>query len=291
MPRKLIDFPKRLESLPQELINNTVFAALEEDMGKEGDLTCKAAFGGLGPPVWSRVLSKEEGVICGIEIFVSVYRALDPALEISIFKNDGDFVTAGQTIIEIGGSASSIISGERTALNFLGLLSGISTNVRSLTDMIAEFPVKILDTRKTLPNLRLFQKYAVAKGGGYNHRIGLFDMILIKENHIMAAGGISSAVRKARSNYPGAVIETEVRNIGEAIEAKNTDADIIMLDNMDNPSIGKAVSILKDEKYIEVSGNIGKPRLLELAKTGVDFISMGSLTHTIRPLDLSLLIL
>jgi nicotinate-nucleotide pyrophosphorylase (carboxylating) len=291
LPRRIIDFPKRLLSLPQELVNRTVLSAIEEDLGKEGDLTSMSVLSDLRVPVWSHVISREDGIICGIDIFTSVYRAIDPALEISALKKDGDSIKKGETIIEMRGNASSITSGERTALNFLGILSGISTNVHSLAEKITNYPVRILDTRKTLPNLRLFQKYAVAVGGGFNHRIGLFDMILIKDNHIMAAGGIRGAVKKARRAYPALIIETEVRNMAEAREALETEADIIMLDNMDNSSVKKAVSVLKDEKYIEASGNVNDSLLIELAGTGVDFISMGSLTHTISPLDLSLLII
>ncbi len=290
MARKTIPFPFRIDTLPEALIRNTVIAALEEDLGKPGDITSMSTLSDIKGNSNSMVISKDDGVICGIDIFKSVFMEVDPSLVIKEKKKDGDKVKNGETVIEISGKSASITSGERTALNFLGLLSGISTNVHSLVSLIKGCTSKLIDTRKTLPNLRLFQKYAVAKGGGFNHRMGLFDMILIKDNHIAAAGGVQKAVRKARKAFPGIIIEVEVRNIDEAGEALGTDADIIMLDNMDSGNVKIALDLLKSEKYVEASGNIDESKLVELAQLGVDFISMGSLTHTIRPLDLSLLI-
>ncbi len=291
MLRKKISFPKRIKSIPQEIINKSVLSALEEDLGVEGDITSLSTLSGNNKKVQSKAVARENGVICGAAVFRSVYKVLDPSLKVKILKKDGETVKKGDKIIEITGNAASITTGERTAMNFLGLMSGISTKVRHLVSSLKNYPVKLLDTRKTLPGLRYFQKYAVAVGGGYNHRIGLFDMILIKENHIAAAGGITPAVKKARDSYPGSIIEIEIQNLKEAEEVLYTEADIVMLDNMDDATVKKALIILKKDKYIEVSGNIDEARLLKLAGLGVDFISMGSLTHTVKPLDLSLLIL
>jgi nicotinate-nucleotide pyrophosphorylase (carboxylating) len=290
MPKKIIPFPQRIDCVPEALMKSTVSAALREDLGEIGDITSLSTLADIKKNVISSVISREEGVVCGLDIFISVYKQIDPLLVIKKEKNDGDLVIKDDILIEISGNPVSITSGERTALNFLGLLSGISTNVHSLVSLIKGSSAKLLDTRKTLPNLRLFQKYAVAKGGGYNHRMGLFDMVLIKDNHITSSGGIEEAVRKARNAFPDQVIEVEIRNSDEVREALFTDADIIMLDNMDNENVKKAITLIKNDKYIEISGNIDRNRLVELANLGVDFISMGALTHNLRPLDLSLLI-
>ncbi|MGA2141316.1 MAG: carboxylating nicotinate-nucleotide diphosphorylase [Brevinematales bacterium] len=295
MPKKIIPFPGRLGSIPSEIIKKAVSAALEEDLGAAGDITSLYTLTGPGNQGGSvlraEVIAKEDGIVCGIGIFMSVYREIDPDLAFKIFIEDGQNVSRGGIIAEITGNSSSITTGERTALNFLGLLSGISTNVNNLASLVRGTGLKILDTRKTLPGLRIFQKYAVAVGGGWNHRMGLFDMVLIKDNHIAAAGGIENAVGKARSRGgPGIVIEVEAGSLEEARIALGTSADIVMLDNMDNSDVKAAAALLKNDKYIEVSGNIGRDRLAELAEIGVDFVSMGSLTHTVRPLDLSLLI-
>lgn len=290
MPKIEIDFPKRMDKIPPIQMKKIVDLSIEEDIGREGDITSRSILGRMHIDSNAVILAKEEGVICGTDIVKYVYSLIDKTLKLDVLITDGSAVKSKDIIIKIEGNAGSITRGERTALNFLGLLSGVSTKVNRLTGLIKNYNTKLLDTRKTIPGLRALQKYAVYKGGGFNHRIGLYDMILIKENHITSSGGITNAVSLAKAMYPGIVIETEVETLDQVKEALQTKTDIIMLDDMDNETVKKALLIIDNEKYVEVSGNVDEKRLVELAQIGVDYVSMGALTHTVKPLDISLLI-
>lgn len=290
MNLRCVDFPKQMKHISPALMERVIVLALEEDLGTAGDITAQSVLGAVEEPKTARIISKESGVICGLEVLKTVYHKIDNRLTIELLKNEGDWVEKGDRIVQIEGRAIAITKGERTALNFLGMMSGVATKTRILSDLIKNYHTKLIDTRKTIPGLREFQKYAVYIGGGFNHRIGLYDMVLIKDNHIAAAGGITKAVALARSAHPEMVVEVETESLDQVEEALGTDADIIMLDNMDNSSIRKALNTIGTAKLTEVSGNVDEKRLVELAKIGVDFVSMGGLTHTIKPLDLSLLI-
>lgn len=289
MRKREIFFPRQLKYLSDSKIESIVADALKEDVGN-GDIT-SSILSSSDRIVKAIVIAKTGGVLCGLKVFEKVYRTIDPEIKIDFKNNEGELVNPMTKVADITGRASSITIGERVALNFLMFMSGIATRVNHLVKRIKKYPTKILDTRKTIPGLREIQKYAVAIGGGYNHRMGLYDMVLIKENHISAIGGIERAVKLAREKYANVPIEVEVSNIKEVREALRTDVDIIMLDNFDNALVKKALSILKGRKYVEISGNVDEKRLVELAAMGVDFVSMGSLTHTVKPMDLSLLII
>lgn len=291
MPKKSIDFPKKITNLNYEKLKHLIELSIKEDFGDKGDITSRTLLKELKNNVEAKVIAKDNGVICGLEIVNIVYNYINPDIKIEIFKKDGDLVSKGDIILKLYGIPLSITEGERISLNFLGMMSGISTKVNRLVELIKGSTTKLLDTRKTLPGLREIEKYAVSIGGGYNHRLGLYDMILIKDNHIAAVGSIKRAVELAKEQFPeNMVIEIEVGNLNQVEEALTTEADILMLDNMNNQMIKEAIKLINNEKYIEVSGNVDENRLIELAEIGVDFVSMGALTHTIKPLDLSLLI-
>jgi nicotinate-nucleotide pyrophosphorylase (carboxylating) len=293
MSKRIIPFPKKIEKLSPFFLKNLIELAVREDLNGIGDITSVTCFKEIKDEIkTAKVIAKEDGIVCGVDVFKTVYETATSSLltEIEILKTDGSNVRRGETVIRIKGRASSIAVPERIALNFLGLLSGVATKANRLSSSIAHTSAKLLDTRKTIPGLRELQKYAVAIGGGFNHRIGLYDMILIKDNHIRAVGSIGKAVSLAGETYPEIVIEVETGTIAEVEEALKTDADIIMLDNMDNPTVAKALTLIEGEKWVEVSGNIDEHRLVELAQMGVDFISMGALTHSVSPLDFSLLV-
>ena len=261
--------------------------ALEEDFGP-GDITTEACVP-LHTPARGRFIAKAPGVICGVEILSRVFALLDPAAQVTQRVSDGDRVEAGAVIAEIHGPARSILSGERLALNLLCHLSGIATQTAEAVAQVAGTGAKICDTRKTTPGLRVLEKYAVRTGGGVNHRFGLFDGVLIKDNHIVAAGGISPAVEAARRLCPHTIkIEVETESLKQVEEALIAGADIIMLDNMDLSTMGEAVSLINGRCLTEASGNMGDKDLKAVAETGVDFISIGALTHTVRILDISL---
>jgi nicotinate-nucleotide pyrophosphorylase (carboxylating) len=291
--KKGIDFPKRIERLSDEMLRSVVHSAIIEDLDGRGDITTTALFGELSEASRTgRIFAKESGIVCGVYVAARVYSMVSSSISIEIehHKKDGEFVNQGDTLMVIKGKPSAITTGERIALNFLGLLSGISTKVNRYVKLLDGTPTKLLDTRKTLPGLRELQKYAVATGGGYNHRLGLYDMILIKDNHIAAVGSVARAVELAKKAYPMVTVEIETATLEQVAEAVETDADILMLDNMDNDMVREAMKIIDGAKHIEVSGNIDEKRLRELGDIGVDFVSMGELTHTVKNLDLSLLI-
>ncbi|OHD53628.1 MAG: nicotinate-nucleotide diphosphorylase (carboxylating) [Spirochaetes bacterium GWF1_51_8] len=290
--REGLDFPKRIQKVSPGLLKDLIEIAVREDLDGIGDITTQALFKNISEDTRSaRVTAKERGVVCGIDVALAVYSIVSnqSGVEIMPRKLDGEIAEKGETILTLKGRPSGITTGERIALNFMGILSGVATKTRRYADLISGSSTRLLDTRKTLPGMRELQKYAVATGGGYNHRMGLYDMILIKDNHISAVRSLTKAVELAKAAYPFVPIEVETTTIEQVAEAVETEADILMLDNMNNDLVREALRIIGGSKYIEVSGNVDEKRLVELAGIGADFVSMGELTHTVKPLDLSLL--
>ncbi len=268
-------------------VKRIIKAALEEDIG-QGDITTQAVVP-EGTTVSGRFIAKQEGIICGIEIARQVFSLLDKRIEFTPLTSDGEKAGEGDVIATISGPAAGILSGERLALNFLQRLSGIASKTALLAEMTKGTKAVVTDTRKTTPGLRILEKYAVRTGGGKNHRFNLAGGLLIKDNHIRAAGGIGKAVEAARKNAPpGFKTEVEVENLGQLEEALEAGADIIMLDNMDIAGMKKAVKIVDGRALTEASGNINESNLKEVALTGIDFISAGALTHSAAALDISL---
>lgn len=268
-------------------IDRLIDIAFDEDFAQYGDVTTDAVFpNGLGDGTYV-LKAKDNGILCGKEVFEMVFKKLDPSLQVTFMHSDGDSVSYGDVVAEINGKIASILKGERTALNFICYLSAIATRTNEFVKAVA--PVKILDTRKTLPGYRHLAKYAVACGGAVNHRIGLYDMVMIKDNHIDGAGGIAQAVNRVREKWGNKYkIEVETRNLAEVEEAVQLNVDRIMLDNMDNETIAKAVKIINGKTEIEASGNMTLERVKTLAGSGVDFISVGELTHSVKVFDFSL---
>jgi nicotinate-nucleotide pyrophosphorylase (carboxylating) len=235
------------------------------------------------------MVAKSAGIIAGLDVAAQVFRTLSPDIIWKAFVNDGDKVEKGDLILEITGAYRALLTGERLALNFLQRMSGIATMTANFVNAVSGYKTKILDTRKTVPGLRLLDKYAVMIGGGTNHRIGLYDMVLIKDNHIKVAGGISKAVAQIKKSVPdGIKIEVETTTIEEVNEALAAGVDIIMLDNMTNTTMADAVKIINGRAKVEASGNMTMERLKEVAATGVDYISIGALTHSVIAFDISM---
>ncbi len=280
-----------------KLTDELIKKALSEDLGN-GDVTTDAI---VPPEIVSTafLFNKASGVLAGIDVAKKVFYRVDPKLEFNEYYRDGDQINNGQKIAEITGSVASILKGERTALNFLGRMSGIATQTDGFVKIIEGCHAKILDTRKTIPTMRHLDKYAVRVGGGSNHRFGLFDMVLIKDNHIAVAGGIRIAVDEVVSslkNKDQMKIEVECKTYDEVLEAVYTQVDIIMLDNMEIQEIEKSIEAIreastKNDRIIrtEVSGNINADNIKDIAETGVDYISIGSLTHSVVSHDFTLL--
>lgn len=267
-------------------IEKNVTAALTEDLGS-GDLTASLI------PAAARghatVVSREVAVLCGTAWFDACFRRLDPALGIEWMAQDGDAVSPGQTLCRIEGRARAMLSAERPALNFLQTLSAVATRTRQFVDAVRGARAVIVDTRKTLPGLRLAEKYAVTCGGGQNHRLGLYDGILIKENHILAAGGITPALKQARNiAAPTTMIQVEVENLPQLEEALVAGAKLILLDNFSLDALRQAVRITAGRAVLEASGGVRLDTVRAIAETGVDRISVGALTKDIRAVDLSL---
>ncbi len=258
--------------------------ALAEDLGA-GDITTEAT---VPPTARARgtFLVKSECVLAGIDVAIEVFRQLDPEVEATFRKHDGERCGPGDTIGELVGRARALLAGERTALNFLQRLSGIATRARQFVDAAAERTI-VLDTRKTTPTLRALEKYAVRTGGATNHRVGLFDAILIKDNHVRLAGGVAVAVARARQCRPGSCIEVEVEGLAEVDEALDAGADVILLDNMLLPDIREAVRRARGRARVEISGGVTLERMGELAATGADCVSVGALTHSAPAVDIS----
>ncbi len=261
--------------------------ALNEDLGG-GDITTNSLIP-IDLQAKATMVAKSSGVIAGLAVAEYVFKSLDQGILWKTYVCDGDHVTKGDSILEISGSYRALLSGERLALNFLQRMSGIATMTDNYKNQLLGLDVKILDTRKTVPGLRLLDKYAVRIGGGTNHRIGLYDMVLIKDNHIKVAGGITNAVEQIKKTLPDNIkIEVETTTIDEVNEALAVGADIIMLDNMENNTMRECVRIINRKAKVEASGNMTIERLKEVAETGVDFISIGALTHSVVALDISM---
>jgi nicotinate-nucleotide pyrophosphorylase (carboxylating) len=274
-----------VELPPPETIERDVCRALEEDIGS-GDVTADLL--PAGAAARARVVTREAAVLCGTAWFDACFQELDAGVEIEWLAHDGDHVHAGALLCRIEGPARALVTAERTALNFLQSLSGTATVTSQFVEAIRGTRTTILDTRKTLPGLRLAQKYAVRVGGGANHRMGLHDAVLIKENHIATAGSIAAAVSRARALHPGLLVETEVENFGELREALAAGADRIMLDEFELHELSQAVVEVDGRVPLEVSGSVGIDRVRAIAETGVDFVSIGALTKHVRAVDLSM---
>ncbi len=271
--------------MTQEEIDNMVQRALREDLG-DGDVT--AALIPANIVSQARVISREAAVLCGRRWFDSVFRQLDPTVEIHWQVADGDAIAPEQVLCRLQGRARVLLSGERTALNFLQTLSGTATLAHRYHEQVKDLPVTVLDTRKTIPGLRLAQKYAVRCGGCSNHRMGLYDGVLIKENHILACGSISAAIAQARASAPALPIEVEVENLEELSEALENNADIILLDNFDQQMLQRAVTLNRGRSRLEASGGITLENIRRIAQSGVDYISVGALTKDVQAVDLSM---
>ncbi len=271
-------------------IRDQVSAALKEDLGGalNASLDITANLIDSNVRASATIITREPCVICGVAWVNQAFALIDESIILEWHVKDGDKVDANTTLVSLTGPARGILTAERTALNFLQTLSGTATVTASYAALLANSNTKILDTRKTLPGLRLAQKYAVRCGGGQNHRVGLFDAFLIKENHIFSCGGIENAVNRARDTMPGKPVEVEVENLDELQQALSAGADIVMLDNFNNDQIQQAVALNKGQCKLEVSGNITDERLTSLSKLGVDYISSGALTKHVQAIDLSL---
>ena len=273
-------------------LDELIRMALREDIG-DGDHSTLACI----PPDacgTAQMVAKQDGILCGAEVGETVFHIVDPSLKVTLLKHDGDTVAKGDKIMIVEGHSGSILTAERTALNYMQRLSGIATETNRMVRMLDGLQTRLLDTRKTTPNMRLLEKYAVACGGGTNHRIGLYDMIMLKDNHIDFAGGIEAAIDRTR-NYlkekgKDLRIEIEVRNLDELRRVlAHGGVDRIMLDNFDIPTLREAVKLIDHRYETEASGGITDLTLRPYAETGVDFISVGALTHHIKSLDISLI--
>ncbi len=276
--------------LEQIAVEKIIRSALEEDLGW-GDVTTDSTIP-ADTEIKGRFIAKEEGVVCGLGVVGTVFRILDETVVFEPLVQEGQKVAKGDIIAHISGKARSILKGERTGLNLLQRMSGIASMTRRFADQAAGTSARIADTRKTAPGLRILDKYAVRMGGGYNHRFNLSDMVLIKDNHIKAAGGITPAVRAAKARLSHAVkIEVEVESLLELDEAIRAGADIVMLDNMSLDMMREATGLAAGRVLLEASGNValqGERSIRKIAETGVDIISIGALTHSVAAMDISL---
>ena len=273
------------QQLLEQSIQLNIQQALQEDIG-DGDIT--ALLTPEDEQATATIISREDMILAGQPWVNALIAAFDPSVQITWLKNDGDLVLANETIFKLAGSARSLLTVERPALNFVQTLSAVASKTAEYVKQLDGLNTKLLDTRKTLPGLRIAQKYAVAVGGGQNHRLGLFDAFLIKENHIMAAGGIAQAIAKAHQIAPGKPVEVEVETWAELDQALEAQADIVMLDNFSQQQMIDAVKHVEGRCKLEASGNITIANLREVATTGVDYISMGVLTKDVKAVDLSM---
>lgn len=273
--------------LPQFYIDDIIKKALEEDINYLDTATAYVI--PEDALTTAKFISKAEGVLCGIDVAMRVFRLLDPECEYSVYKKDGDKIEKGDVIAIMKGKASMLLQGERTALNLLQHMSGIASATNECVELVKGTGVSIADTRKTLPGLRALQKYAVTCGGGKNHRYNLSDCAMLKDNHIDAGGGITATVKKLRKKIGHTVkIEVETRNMDEVKEAVSAGADIIMLDNMTAAEMKEAVIYIDGRALTEASGNITAENIREKASSGIDIISMGTLTHSVKAFDISM---
>ena len=277
--------------IPPAEIERVVRQAIEEDLGW-GDVTTDSL---IDPALRATgaIIAREPGVLAGREVAARVFTLIDPSVEVTPHKADGESLAKGDRVLTVGGPAASLLRAERTALNFLQRLSGVATQTRRYVDRLEGLPAKVIDTRKTTPGLRSLEKYAVRCGGGHNHRHGLGDGVLIKDNHLVALGlaglGIADAVRRARAGIPHTIkIEVEADTLDQVKEALEAGSDLILLDNMTPEELRTAVQMADGRAVLEASGGITLETIREVAETGVDLISVGALTHSVRALDLSL---
>ncbi|MDH3901315.1 MAG: carboxylating nicotinate-nucleotide diphosphorylase [Gammaproteobacteria bacterium] len=274
-----------LEVLDEDLLQD-VRTALSEDIGS-GDITAALVPG--EETVMATVISRETAVLCGMAWFNAVFAELDTGINVNWQARDGETIRPNQVLCTLAGHAAPILTGERTALNFLQTLSGTATLARHYADAVSGLPVRILDTRKTIPGLRQAQKYAVRTGGCHNHRMGLYDGILIKENHIAAAGSIAAAVAAARATSPGDPVEVEVENPGQLAAALAAGADSLLLDNFSTAQLSEAARQVAGRITLEASGGVTLDNVRDIAQTGVDIISVGALTKNVHAIDISML--
>jgi nicotinate-nucleotide pyrophosphorylase (carboxylating) len=272
-------------------IDELIIKAFEEDLNLSGDITSQSIFND-NDTCSGEFVAKDNFVLCGRFVAERIYNIIDKDVEISFFKRDGDLVKKGDIIGKVRGNTISILKCERIVLNFIQHMSGIATQVNSLKNNMKRDDVSIVDTRKTLPGLRMIQKYAVCVGGGRNHRFGLYDAVMLKENHIKAAGGIKNAIEKVRKNLSHVIkIEVETETVEDVIEAVENKADIIMLDNMDYTTMKKCCELIGKKAVIEVSGNITLETIRDrIQDLPVDIVSVGSVTHSVKAADISFLI-
>ena len=269
------------------IVDKLIKNALIEDINY-GDVTTDNLL--LGSEVSKgRFIVKEPGVIAGIDVAKRVFEIVDSSIRFNIKVKDSSKVEKGDVIVELEGNSKSILKGERVALNILQRMCGIATKTNKMVDLVKDYDVKIVDTRKTLPGFRILDKYSVTVGGGYNHRLNLSDFVMIKDNHIRAVGSITEAVKRIKNKIPfTAKVEVEVENLDQLKEAVNTEVDVIMLDNMDVGTMKKAVKFVDKKFILEASGNVTEDTIVDIASTGVDIISIGSLTHSVKAMDISL---
>lgn len=270
----------------EESLQDTIRLALAEDIGR-GDVTSTA----IVPPdgrASAHLIAKQDGIVAGLDVAAAVFREHDPGIQFTARVQEGQRVSPGTLLAEVEGPARAILTAERTALNFLGRMSGIATLTRRFVDAIAGTNARILDTRKTAPGLRSFDKLAVARGGGANHRLGLYDMVLIKDNHVDFAGSLSEAVRRARGSGTALEIEVEARSLEDVREALNAGVARLLLDNMSVEMLAQAVRLVHGRARLEASGGVTLENVRAIAETGVDDISIGALTHSVQVFDASL---
>lgn len=268
-------------------IKELIKLSLMEDLGT-GDITTES-LELVKTITQATIIAKEDGVIAGLNVFTEVFNQVDSEIKITFYKRDGDKVTNKEPIAKLEGNPATLLKGERVALNFLQRLSGIATKTAEMVEQLTGTQAKLLDTRKTTPMLRQLEKYAVRMGGGFNHRFGLYDMIMLKENHIRATGSITKAVQMVKKNNCTYKIEVEVTNLAELKEAVAAKVDRVMLDNMSVDMMKQAVQLYQGKVELEASGNVRLETIREIAETGVDFISSGAMTHSYKSLDISLL--
>ena len=275
-------------SLPRHLVARAVELALAEDLGQAGDLTSQATIAPEAQAV-ARINTRQDGIICGLDCARMAFETIAPGLKLEILVDEGDAIVAGDAIVEVRGNARSILAAERTALNFMTHMSGIATLTRRYVDQVQGTSAHICCTRKTTPGLRALEKYAVRCGGGHNHRFGLDDAILIKDNHIAVAGGVGAAIQAARA-FAGhlVAIEVEVDALDQLAEALEAGANAVLLDNMDDAMMADAVAMTAGRAKLEASGNVTLERIASIARTGVDYISTSRITMAATPLDLGL---
>lgn len=271
-----------------DTIDQLIELALAEDLGSEGDITSQALLGLKTHLIKAEIQAKEEGLLAGLPVAQRVFHQLDKEIKFSSLKTEGERLKSGDTIARLVGEAASILKGERTALNFLQHLSGIATLTNLFVEKIRPYKANLLDTRKTLPGLRQLEKYAVRVGGGVNHRFGLYDEILIKDNHLKVVGSLKESLDRVKEKFPERKRQVEVEGLSELAEALEEGAEKILLDNMDVKTLKKSVEINNGRALLEASGGVNLNNVEEIAATGVDFISVGQLTLGAKPLDISL---